>query len=363
VLKILEIVVLFQVAVRHGSHSTPTQQKRPVAKTTRFGQIQTMSFTLIVLEGAHATGIAATVDMLDAARALAGERQADALRFEVCSVDGGAVRLTAGVTIDTARLRVMARKDASTWIIPGLAATTAKAVQSRLARPDAIRISRAIARHVSRGGRVAASCSAVFLLQQGGVLTGRRATTTWWLGGLLAATAPRCKVDTDAMVCADGPIVTAGAAFAQADLMLHLLRECCGPRLTDLVARTLLIDGRQAQAKYVAPELLANGDELIARITSRLEARLPDPPSVPELAKGLGMSERTLSRRVHGATGKSTIALVHSVRARRAQALLQTTRLSVEEVAARVGYQDPGTLRRLLKKVGGGAPREYRLAR
>lgn len=317
-----------------------------------------MSFTIIVMEGAFAAGVAATLDMLRAARALGAE----SLRFEVCSVDGGHVPLSSRVSIETSRLRAKARGDVTTWVIPGLGTTHAAAVRARLERPDAVALSKAIARHVSRGGRVAASCSAVFLLQRAGVLADRRATTTWWLAGLLSEMTPDCTVDANAMVCADGPVITAGAAFAQTDLMLHLLREQCGARLVDLLARTLLLDGRQAQAKYVAPELLANGDALIARITSEIEAHFPNPPGVAKLASRLGMTERTLSRHVRRATGQSTLALVHSVKLRRAQTLLQSTRLSVDDVAAEVGYQDAGALRRLLKKLGGGPPRALRPA-
>ncbi|WP_394834294.1 helix-turn-helix domain-containing protein [Pendulispora rubella] len=312
-----------------------------------------MAFTIVVMEGAFATGVAATLDMLRTACALG----AGSLPFDVCSVHGGYVELSSGVGIQTSRLRTMARKDRTTWIIPGLATTTAVAVRERLARPDAMALSKAIARHVARGGRVAAACTAVFLLPGAGVLAGRRATTTWWLAGLLAEMDAQCLVDAHAMVCADGPILTAGAAFAQTDLMLHLLRERCGAPLVDLLARSLLLDGRQAQAKYVAPELLANGDALIARITSAIESHFPHPPSVAELASRLGMTERTLSRHVRRVTGQSTMALVLSVKLRRAQALLQTTRWSVDEVAAKIGYQDASTLRRLLKKLGAGSPR------
>lgn len=318
-----------------------------------------MDFTVIVMEGAFSTGVAATLDMLRAARALGAEP----LRFEVCSVEGGEVRLSGRMGIETSRLRVKARTERTTWVIPGLGTTHAAAVRARLAQPDAVTLSKAIARHVARGGRVAASCTAVFLLQQAGVLSRRRATTTWWLAGLLSEMEQRCVVDANAMVCADGPIVTAGAAFAQTDLMLHLLRERCGARLVDLLARTMLLDGRQAQAKFIAPELLANGDALIARITSEVEARFPNPPSVAELASRLAMTERTLSRHVQRVTGRSTLALVHSVKVRRAQALLQSTRLSVEDVAAEVGYQDASTLRRLMKKLGGGSPRALRSTR
>ncbi len=85
-----------------------------------------------------------------------------------------------------------------------------------------------LARHVAAGGTVAASCSAVFLLQAAGLLRERRATTSWWLAQELRRLQPDCTVDADRMVVSDGPVTTAGAAFAQTDLMLHLL-ACASP--------------------------------------------------------------------------------------------------------------------------------------
>jgi transcriptional regulator GlxA family with amidase domain len=200
----------------------------------------------------------------------------------------------------------------------------------------------------------------VFLLNAAGLLEGRRATVSWWYAPLLSRMAPGCTVDADRMVCSDGPVVTAGAAFAQTDLMLHLLRERCGSALTDLVSRMLLIDGRQAQAPFIATELLANGNELVARLAARVESALPDAPAVSVLANEFCMSQRTLARHVLKATGKSTQALVQSVRLRRARALLEGSRMTVEQVAAAVGYQDATALRRLMRKVAGANPSRYR---
>lgn len=162
------------------------------------------------------------------------------------------------------------------------------------------------------------------------------------------------------MVCADGAVVTAGTAFAQTDLMLHLIRTRFGNALADAVSRVLLIDGRQAQAPFIVPEVFANGDELIGRLAARVEAVLPNLPTVGELADALCMSERTLSRRVKQATGKSTMALLQSVRLRRARALLETSRMTVEQVAEAVGYQDATALRRLMRKVTGANPSRFR---
>lgn len=317
-------------------------------------------FTVLVLEGAYGSSVAATHDMLAAASALAGRVGATPPRWRVCSVDGGPVPLQGGLSVTTSKLPARPRDDRSTWVLPGLGLNSPAAVEQRMACADAMHAATCLARHAASGGRVAASCSAVFLLHAAGLLGGRRVTTTWWLAPFLKKQAPDCMVDADRMVCADGPVVTAGAAFAQTDLMLHLLREHCGSALTDLVSRMLLIDGRQAQAPFIVAEVLANGNDLVTRLATRIEASLPNPPSITALAQEYGMSERTLSRRIQRATGKSTVSLVQSIKLRRARVLLETSRMTVEQVAEAVGYQDSTALRRLMKKISGVNPSRYR---
>ncbi|ARU04174.1 AraC family transcriptional regulator [Comamonas serinivorans] len=319
-------------------------------------------FTILALDDAYASSLAATLDILVAARALAPRLGVPVPRWRLCAPEPGLVRLQGGMQVEATRLPVRARDDRSTWVLPGLGLNTTAAITQRLARPDTAALARRIARHVQGGGRVVASCSSVFLLQPAGLLAGRRATTSWWHAPLLQRLAPGCTVDADRMVCADGPITTAGAAFAQTDLMLHLLRAHGGAALADAVSRMLLIDGRQAQAPYIVAEVLANGDSLVAQLAARVEAALPNPPSVAALAEAFCMSERTLSRRIRQATGKSTLALVQSVRLRRARALLEGSRMTVDQVAEAVGYQDATALRRLMKKVAGANPSRYRPA-
>ena len=116
------------------------------------------------------------------------------------------------------------------------------------------------------------------------------------------------------------------------------------------------------QSRFIVQEVLANGNDLVTRLTTRIEASLPNPPSVITLAKECGMSERTLSRHVHRATGKSTTALVQSIKLRRARVLLETSRMTVEQVAEAVGYQDSTALRRTMKRIVGVNPSRYRPA-
>lgn len=318
-------------------------------------------FTVLVLEGQFPTGVSISRDFLLTAELMAPRIGVSKPRWRLCSLEGGPIRLQGGFSIETTRLPIRERNDRSVWVSAGLGLNNADDVQRRLAQDDVTRMATHVRRHVEDGARVAAACSAVFMLQHAGLLAGRTATTTWWLAPLLQEMEPACRVDADRMVCADGPIVTSGAAFAQTDLMMHLLRERFGSELVTAVSRMLLIDGRVAQqAPFIVPEVLASGDELVCRITARVEKALPEAPSVEDLAAEFCMSERTLSRHVRKATGKSTGALIQSVRFRRARALLENSRLTIEQVAEAVGYRDATALRKLVRKVTGENPRQQR---
>lgn len=317
-------------------------------------------FTVIVLRDALATSVAVTTDILSTAAQLAARTGAAVPRWRVVSPDGGPVALSNGLSIKTTPLPRRARNDSSTWIVPGLALDGSAAAVERLLQPDAVQLTQALRTSAAAGRTIAAACTTVFLLQAAGLLAGRKATTSWWLAPQLQQLEPACVVDANRMVIVDGPIVTAGAAFAQTDLVLHLLRERFGIALADAVSRVLLIDGRQAQTPYVTPMMFASGDDLIAKIQARIEAALPNPPTVAEIANELCVSERTLARRVRAATGRSPLMLVQSVRVAMARRLLESSRYSVEQVAERVGYTDATALRRLLRKTMGATPRQLR---
>lgn len=316
-------------------------------------------FEVLVIEGAYPSSVAMSRDILDAAAKLAPDVGAPAPTWGLYSITGGRIPLRDGISVETAPLPPRRQGNRSICVLPGLGADP-KVILARMQEPDGIAIARRLAAHVARGGQIAASCSAVFVLHAAGLLAGRRATTTWWLAPTLGQLSPPCIVDADRMVCADGPVVTAGAAFAHADLMLHLLRDRFGPRLSEVVARMLLLEHRHAQSAFVVPEVLAGGHALVAQLTRRVESSLPRTPSISQLARELCVSERTLARHVRHATGKSTRGLIQSIKLRRARTLLQDSRMTIEQVAVQVGYQDATALRRLVRKVIGATPGRLR---
>lgn len=97
----------------------------------------------------------------------------------------------------------------------------------------------------------------------------------------------------------------------------------------------------------------------ISKIRRTLRAAGKDLPSLNEMALTQHMSERTLKRRIaeHGTTYR---ALVDEVRRERATTLLAQPKLTVEQVATRLGYTDPAAFHRAFQRWYGTTPGLYR---
>jgi transcriptional regulator GlxA family with amidase domain len=321
-----------------------------------------MKFIVFVLSGAYASSVSVTLDMLTAAAQIAPRMGLPVPQWKVCALDSK-VSLSNGMQLTAEPMRRSPQDGAlQHFIVPGLGLSDPVTVASRLQEPDVQQAAKLLAKAASRGAHIHASCTATLLLASAGLLQGKQATTTWWLSAELRRIEPSCTVDTRRLIVHDGRITTAGAALAQADLMLHLLKTYYKLELANAVARVMLLDQRQAQASYIVPAAYMSGDELVSRLSRRLEAALPEPPSMEELATEFKLSTRTLARRVQAATGRGPLALLQTLRIHKAQALLANSCYSVDEVAQRVGYTDATALRRLMKQSLHSTPRQLRTA-
>lgn len=297
-----------------------------------------------------ATSVAVTLQALATANRLAEGVLGGSRPFRVTlgSIGGAPVACEPGsFQAPTARL---SRLRPDVIVVPGTGAATETALRDVLASPGVADLCAWLRRH--RQLTIAASCTGVFVLAQAGLLDGVSATTTWWLAGSLAARFPRVRVERDAMVVDEGGRVTAGASLAQLDLMLHLVAREASPALASLVARYLVVDERPSQARYIVPSHLARASAEVSAAERWVRTHLGAPFGIPELARAVGTSPRTLARRIADATGSGPLAFVRRIRVDAARHLLSTTRLSVEEVAARVGWEDSASLRRAFARFG-----------
>ena len=79
----------------------------------------------------------------------------------------------------------------------------------------------------------------------------------------------------------------------------------------------------------------------------------------PAIAKSLNMSVRTFYRRLR-AENVSYLALLDRLRSSVALEYLRNTRIPIEEIAARCGYQDVSNFRKAFRRWTGQSPSAYR---
>ena len=92
----------------------------------------------------------------------------------------------------------------------------------------------------------------------------------------------------------------------------------------------------------------------------RLEAHCDQTLSLDEMAALIHVSVSTLQRRFLAATGMTPVQYLQAVRIERSKDLLESERLPVPAIAAKVGYQDRVAFGRLFKKMVGMTPAAYR---
>jgi AraC-like DNA-binding protein len=98
--------------------------------------------------------------------------------------------------------------------------------------------------------------------------------------------------------------------------------------------------------------------ESVERVVRKNMKRLP---TLADVARQLHLSERTLRRRLRD-SDVSYQALLDSVRKNRAVELLANTQLSIEQVAAEVGFSDAHNFRRAFKRWTKSSPSDLRVS-
>jgi transcriptional regulator GlxA family with amidase domain len=294
-----------------------------------------MSFAFGVFDMASAHGELAGVDV----RVVSGEPDA--------ALSGGGLKCP--VPYDLAAIR-----DADLVIVPNW--------RSPMERPPAGALEALREAH-ARGARVAGLCSGAFVLAAAGLLDGRPATTHWGLAGLLSDLYPTVRVDANALYVDDGDVLTAGGGASGMDLGLHLIRTLCGADVATKLAKGMVLPPHRpgGQAQYIESPIPEMDDEdpvteSMAWALTKLDTNLP----VDALAQRAHMSRRNYDRRFREITGTAPATWLTHQRVIRAQQLLESTELPVDQIARYCGFSSAAALRPHFRRLVGVAPVTYR---
>ncbi|MFD0365932.1 GlxA family transcriptional regulator [Nocardia sp. GCM10030253] len=318
-----------------------------------------MDVAVLVVDGVGDFGLAAILEAFATANALCGELAAppDPWRLHTVSIGTtvGSVHGHLVPTIPLAELSV----GFGLMIVPAVGVRDADALIELVSGASNSAVLKLISEAHADGAHVAAACTSTFFLAESGVLDGGPATTSWWLGPTFRRRYPRIDLDEGRTLCRQGRVITAGAVLSHLDLALSLIAQR-SPALAELTARHMAVGDRRAQIDFVIPEVIARGDSLVAEFERWVRERIAEPFHLTDAARGLGVTERSLQRATRAEIGMPPREFVDQIRLELATQLLRTTSLTVEVIAARVGYQNASTLRGLFRRRRGRSLAEVR---
>lgn len=315
--------------------------------------VSAMDVAVLVLDGVFDTGLSTLLDTLSIANALAAPARPP---FRITRV-GVRRKVTTGQGL-VVPLDALPRRAPDLVVVPALGAKTPAALDMMLERADVRDATQVLSTWAGRGTPIAGACTATFVLGAAALLDAQPATTTWWLAAAFRERFPKVKLDESRMLVEAGAVITAGAALAHLDLALWIVRRT-SPALARATGRHLVFDQRPSQGAYAMPHHVAHTDPIVERFEVWSKANLTR-FSLAGAARAAGASQRTLERRVRHVLGKSPLSFVQDLRVAAALQQLETTERSIDEIAARVGYQSGLTLRTLLRKRTGRGLRELR---
>ncbi len=272
--------------------------------------------------------------------------------FSVVGAEPGPLRTTGGMSVSVDNgLESLA--SASTIVIPGW---------RDLDDPPPEPVLHALQCAHERGARLISICSGAFLLAATGLLDGRRATTHWRYAEQLARMYPAVTIDPDVLYIDEGSVMTSAGSASGIDACIHVVREDYGHEIAANVARRLVVsphrDGGQAQfIPSAVPRSSADG---LASVMKWAGENLNRPLTVEVLAEQAMMSPRSLSRQFVEQVGTSPHRWITRQRLHLAQTMLESTDMSVDEIASAAGFGAAATLRHHFARSYATTPSAFR---
>jgi len=284
-----------------------------------------------------------------------GETRSKPYRVVVIARDRGDVESMSGLSIRAERTLDDSLADVDTLLIPGALTGGVRFHED----PEYLAWVRKAAGQVRR---VCSVCSGALLLAAAGLLDGKRATTHWMDATMLRDSFPKVRVEASRIYVEDGGIFTSGGITAGIDLALALIERDHSRKLALKTAKRLLVflkrpgDQLQFNTLLAAQVQPTQFDALLNWIVESLHIQL----DTAALAKRACLSERSFRRRFESELGLSPQQYIAQARINRAQVLMESTSLSLGDIARRCGYRSATAMRYAFVKTLEVTPREYR---
>ncbi len=195
-----------------------------------------------------------------------------------------------------------------------------------------------------------------WLLAAAGLLDGHPATIHWDVLDQFAEAFPDVDVVQDRFILGTKR-ASCGGGVTALEMMLAMIARDHGAMLA-LEVGALFMHGERAPGAMA--EAASRPGQIVQAAAALMRRNIEEPLSLPNVAKTLGLSQRTLEAYFKRETGQSPAAVYRALRLAEARRLTEQTRLSVSEIATRCGYDNASAMTRAFRLHHGTTPREMR---
>jgi transcriptional regulator GlxA family with amidase domain len=305
--------------------------------------------TLLVLHESSMMSLASVLDTMRVANRIAGR---DLFEWKIATLNGKPARLTCDLKVDPdTRLEAGLRGD--------MLVVIASFNQQRHAGPAHLKLIKRLARNYSAIGGIEAGS---WILARCGLLEQRAATTHREDLEEFATHFPGTDLKPDRFVI-DGNLFTTGGASPTFDFMLYLIRVRYGYPLAMEVSSVFIYDSRQNAADLqplVSLGMLEGKEPRVAAAIHVMEQHIDDILNITQVAAQVDLSVRMLEYLFRQTLDMSPAAFYRRLRLQVARRMVEDTRLKLQEIAIRTGFNSLSSFSRLFRNYYRQSPGECR---
>ncbi len=293
--------------------------------------------------------LASALDTMRAANRIASR---DLFHWKIVTLDGGSADLTCGIPVAAdSKLDDRDSGDAL-FVIAGFN-------HKKHVGKSELKLIKQVSRRFDTVGGIEAGS---WLLARCGLLDHKYATTHWEDLEEFSTQFPRVHLKADRFVI-DGSVFTTGGASPTFDLMLHLIRIRYGYPLALEVSSVFIYDSSHSATDtqpLVSLGSLEHREPRVAAAIHLMEQHIDETIMVVEIAAQVKVSVRMLEYLFAQTLGVPPGAYYRRMRLQTARRLVVDTRLQLQEIAIRTGFNSLPAFSRLFKQYYQQSPGECR---
>lgn len=306
--------------------------------------IESHDFVFLILPGFTMQAFSSAIEVLRIANKVQGKVR---FGYHVASSDDRPMAASNGIRVMPDIDRSEIRPGSVLIVIAG-----AEATRQDLSSPIAT-----IRRLARLGCPIWAISSGVVAVAQTGLLDGHEASAHWEDMPYLKAHHPRIAL-TNALFVYDGERATCSGGLAASDLMIHAVRQLCGPDPVEEIAARLILenarDGRMAQ-KQALEFHHHSVNPTVSAALRLMRSHIYDPLRIEEIARSLTISQRQLERQFQAEFGDTPARSYLQIRLESARQEVLEGRRPLSEIAMDYGFKI-GNFSRVYTRVFGATP-------